>query len=114
YPPGTRARVVYGPLGSNHAGPAGDRILGDLRLGHREPEPARLRGTGRPARITHQRSTKLAIGLPAPDLSEHAFAHQRLPHSQLETGIAEVVRGCAADARPARPPGSDPQAQPSG
>ena len=54
-------------------------LVGHLRPGHRESEPAGVRGDARPSRRADRRRAELGRGLHAGHLPGHAVPHQRRP-----------------------------------
>ena len=90
------------------------RLVGALRPGHREPEPARLHRDV-PRRLSDRRVAELAVGVPARDLPGHLHRQQAhrdreadRAHPQPTASARSAQRAAARPARRAQPAAPGP------
>ena len=76
-------------------------LVGDVRAGDGEPEPARLRRLARSSRRADLGPAQLGLGLHAGDLPGDPVSHQRRPDLEPAAAAGNLGRPAAQPARPA-------------
>ncbi len=84
-------------------------LVGDLRAGNGQPEPAGLRRPARPARRADLRPAQLGLGLHAGDLPGDPVSHQRRPDLEPAAAATESRPPSSATSSTFWPSSSPPQ-----